>query len=203
MVVLAGAWGTSYAAGRLGLPVSRGLVVQGVWHAESWAAFPWLDCVGMLVFMVALPVGWAALRGRQLVCDALRQPAKTAAYAAAALLLAAAIWAARHYGGVPPAGAAYRGSLLMLCVYWLVVDVSEEWAFRGVLQRGVAARFGKIVGLTVATAAFVFWHGVPANATVLLVRAGAGLVLGLLYQFSGSLLPPIICHWALNVALVT
>jgi len=50
--------------------------------------------------------------------------------------------------------------------------------------------------------AFVLWHGLDGSGATLLFRAAAGLGLGLLYRGSRSLIPPVLCHWVLNVALV-
>jgi membrane protease YdiL (CAAX protease family) len=94
-----------------------------------------------------------------------------------------------------------QGSAAVLLTDWLVVALAEETAFRGVIQRRLARLSTAYVALPVASALFVLWHGWPADGVVLALRAGAALAFGLLYHLSGSLLPPILGHWLLNVAL--
>lgn len=202
-LMLGGAFLSFRVAGRLGLPTSHGLLFEGVWLASSWEDFPWADCAGMLVFMCALPMAWERRRGVARVAMGLRAGRKAIALTAVGLLCVAAVWAGRRALGAAAPGRAYVGSVDVLVAYWLVVAAAEEFAFRGVLQRRLTAMAGICVALPVATAAFVLWHGLPGSSTVLAVRIAAGLAVGLLYHVSGSLLPAVLCHWALNVALTS
>jgi membrane protease YdiL (CAAX protease family) len=191
-----------WLSGRLGLATSSGLVFEGAWFAPSWARFPWFDCAGMLAFMCALPVLWERAHGIGLRAIGIGLDRKAALCTFLGLLCAAAVWSLRQAAVLPPRGSSYVGSLLVLGVYWLVVAAAEETAFRGILQRHLMRFGGLRVALPTATAAFVLWHGLPDSGLVLAVRAGGGLLLGLLYYGGKSLLPPVICHLALNVALV-
>ena len=80
----------------------------------------------------------------------------------------------------------------------------EEVAFRGVLWGLLAQQHGPGAA-TVATAAlFGLWHvpprrtPLPAVAGTVLFTAAAGLLFGWLRQETGSLLPPVVLHWAAN-----
>ena len=90
-----------------------------------------------------------------------------------------------------------------LGIYFFVVALAEETTFRGLLQAGLESISGIYVALPIAVAAFILWHGFPHSATTLLFRAAAGLWLGLLYYRSRTLIPPILCHWLMNLALLS
>ncbi len=116
------------------------------------------------------------------------------------------------------AGVAVR----VLLVVPFVTAVPEELAFRGVTWGLLRARAGERVATVVSSAVFGLWHvlpalgGGPANATVtgavgegtagvairvaatVLVTFLAGLVFCRLRVASGSLLAPIVLHWAVN-----
>lgn len=200
-LMLGGTYVASWLAGLAGLPVSRGMIFEGQWLVPSWRVFPWGDCAGMLAFMVALPLAWeraaSHLRGIGLIVDG-----RALAFGAVGLAAACLVYALRHLSRGQPAGADLEVRVDVLAAYMLVVAVAEEFCFRGTIQRRLSGPLGVAPGVAVAAAAFVLWHGVPASAGVLAVRAGGGLTLGLLYAFSGRLLPPVLCHWALNLALV-
>jgi hypothetical protein len=68
--------------------------------------------------------------------------------------------------------------------------LSEEIFFRGTLQ-------GEI-GILGASVLFGLLH--PLNVSYVIWAASVGVAFGLLYQLTGSLLPPIICHGAYNLA---
>lgn len=109
---------------------------------------------------------------------------------------------ARRLSWLGSAEPLYAGDLVVLATYWLVVAAAEEMAFRGILQRRLTRLAGFPAALLLATAAFVLWHGIPAWDNVLAIRIASGLALGLLYHGSRGLLPSILCHWTLNLALV-
>ncbi len=201
-VMLGGARLAFSLSGRLGLATSHGLVFEGIWLAPPWARFPWLDCAGMLAFMCVLPAAWARWLAASPRAVIGRLDQKAALYTVLGVLAAGAIWGLRRAGILLPPDSLYSGSLLVLSFYWLIVAVAEETAFRGVIQHGLSRLAGLAVALPTATAAFVLWHGLPDSGEVLAIRVGGGLVLGLLYHGAGSLLPPIVCHLALNVALI-
>lgn len=93
----------------------------------------------------------------------------------------------------------------------------EEVAFRGVLLGLVAERYGMVAGVVVSSLVFGLWHIGPGIATLRLnapdmsvVRLAAGVsvmvvvtaVAGAAFCWlrirSGSLLAPILAHWATN-----
>ena len=80
----------------------------------------------------------------------------------------------------------------------------EEIAFRGVLWGLLAQQHGPGAATVTTAALFGLWH-VPPRRTPLLPVAGtvlftaaAGLLFGWLRQETGSLLPPVALHWAVN-----
>lgn len=121
--------------------------------------------------------------------------------------------------GVPGSRAAFRA----LVVIPLTTVLPEEFAFRGVLAGLLTRRFGPRRALLIGSALFGLWHVLPglagagaANAsmdrvvgsgaraaalrvggTVLVTTAG-GLWMGWVRQRSGSLLAPVLAHWAIN-----
>lgn len=200
-VGLGGAYLTSYVAGRLGLATSRGLIFESTWFAPSWAHFPWMDAAGMLAFMFLLPWCWGRFPGVRMWMSGLGGTRRALILLAIALVPGASIYLARHVGNGAFSQTTYIGSLVVLSSYWFVVAMAEEAWFRGVLQERLEAVAGLPAALAVATTAFVLWHGVGGSGATLLFRAAAGLGLGLLYRGSRSLVPPIVCHWVLNMAL--
>lgn len=76
------------------------------------------------------------------------------------------------------------GTLAMLSGF------SEEIFFRGTLQREI--------GIIGASLLFGLLH--PLNLSYVIWAASVGFVFGALYQLTGSLLPPILCHGGYNLA---
>jgi len=201
LVALGGTYLTALASGRLGLPTSRELIFEGEWRAGGWDRFPWLDCLGMFLFMFLPAAAWRRFRLR-------RVPPRASQHVRRALIVSATgvtgvllVYAARHLGAGPSAGLP-RDSLLILGSYWFFVALGEEATFRGMLQAGCESIAGVHVALPVATVVFVLWHGLPSSAVQLLVQSAVGIGLGLLYHTSRSLLPPVLCHWLFNMVLV-
>jgi membrane protease YdiL (CAAX protease family) len=199
-LTLGGAWGCSWLAGRLGLRVSRSLVFEGRWIVPSWGVFPWADAAGMCLFMIGLPLLWEGARGVRPSEVGWRWDRRAAGLVGAGLLVALGGRLARRVA-LPGAEPAYVGRLSVLAAYWAIVACAEEHAFRAVLQRRLTALVGFAPALLLASAAFALWHGLNAPPAVIGIRLGSGLVLGLLYRIGRSLAPPVVCHWALSVAL--
>lgn len=87
--------------------------------------------------------------------------------------------------------------ILLAILITLVGPFVEEYVFRGLLLRKWAAKYGVLAGLLGSAALFAVLH--PHMS----VGAFAfGVVLGVLYLWSGSLLPPVLIH-VLNNGLVT
>jgi membrane protease YdiL (CAAX protease family) len=192
-VMLGGAYATTCLSARLGLPSSAGLLFEGRWSAPDWSAFPWLDCAGMLLFMLGIPLladrddGGIRFRAghRSLLCTGIGIAAALAALSLRPTL--------GHRVSEGPAG--------VFLTYWFIVALTEEAAFRGVIQHRLTRRCSMFVALPVTVALFVLWHGWPASGTALLLRVAAGAVLGLLFWAGRSLLPAVVCHALLNLVL--
>lgn len=81
------------------------------------------------------------------------------------------------------------GGLVLLAI---LAGVGEEWLFRGVIQGGVSELLSPNVALVIAALLFGLAHAV--SVAYFLAATVAGLYLGLLYQWSGNLLLPILVH---------
>lgn len=81
----------------------------------------------------------------------------------------------------------------------LAPAVGEELFFRGLVQRGLEARFGAGVAIPVAAILFAAVHGDAVHALAALVL---GLYLGAVAHLSGSIRSAIACHAANNLAAV-
>jgi uncharacterized protein len=85
----------------------------------------------------------------------------------------------------------------------VLTPVSEEIMCRGFIYGYLRSRFGFLVGLAVQSLFFTLLHTGISHGTygVVILTINwfiAGLILGLLYERTGSLLPPIICHSVIN-----
>lgn len=98
-------------------------------------------------------------------------------------------------GGLAAMGAAVLAATV-LCV---AAPIAEELFFRG-LVHGSLRRFGVPVATVVSAAFFAVVHVVPAAFPILFV---VGVVLALLYERTGSLLPGILVHACLNSLATT
>lgn len=92
-----------------------------------------------------------------------------------------------------------RDLALALLVVGVLPGISEELLFRGLLQRGLAARLGQAAAVVAASVAFAAMHGdlVHAAATLPL-----GLALGAAAARADSVRPAIFCHAANNLLAV-
>lgn len=81
------------------------------------------------------------------------------------------------------------GGLVLLAA---LAGVGEEWLFRGVIQGGLSTLLSPNVALVIAALLFGLAHAV--SVAYFLAATVAGLYLGLLYQWSGNLLLPILVH---------
>jgi uncharacterized protein len=83
----------------------------------------------------------------------------------------------------------------------IIAAVGEELAFRGVLFRVVAERFGTTAALVVSAAVFGLLHGLNPGATIVSTAAiaiEAGLLLGAAYALTRNLWFPIGLHFGWN-----
>jgi membrane protease YdiL (CAAX protease family) len=122
-------------------------------------------------------------------------------------------------GVVTPANpvlAAITGDPLVFALYALVilaaVAPAEELLYRGAIQGGLRSAFGAGWAIVGAAGLFGLMHlgqylvlGTPVTTAVvvsLVVIAFNGVIIGLLYERTGTLLVPIAAHGLFNVALL-
>lgn len=98
-----------------------------------------------------------------------------------------------HPGSVP--GANDLGPLLVMSGLMLLVSVCEEVMFRGFILTGLARRFTPWGALFLSSFLFALF---PLNVYQVIPHFLLGLLLGLLAQRTGSLLPAIAFHAAYN-----
>jgi membrane protease YdiL (CAAX protease family) len=96
-------------------------------------------------------------------------------------------------------GVALKGSaiqfILMLLMGGVVVPIGEELLFRGILFAWLR-RWGLPLSVILSSLVFGIFHGF---SVVFFTAAILGAMLALLYEWSGSLWPPIIAHSANNL----
>ena len=84
---------------------------------------------------------------------------------------------------------------------FLLVAIGEELIFRGVLFRWIDEKWGFVAALAVSALVFGLVHITNDNASwwsSLAIAIEAGLLLGAVYKYSGTLWMPIGVHWAWN-----
>jgi hypothetical protein len=110
-----------------------------------------------------------------------------------------------EYAIIEPAALIPSWSLANLAVISVVmlgfVGFVEELLFRGILQETLKARVGFVGGLLVASFLFGMMHSAYATPLELLFAGVIGLVFGLVYEWTGSLLVITVAHGVLNVFL--
>lgn len=85
----------------------------------------------------------------------------------------------------------------------LLIPFSEEVLFRGFLYDYLRRRFGVALGLVFQALFFAFAHGwIFSESQFFQVHAIQGFGFGLLYQATGTLLAPTICHGVVNVLAI-
>jgi membrane protease YdiL (CAAX protease family) len=108
--------------------------------------------------------------------------------------------------GRPPVAVA-KAYLLMITIW---AGLGEELFYRGYLQARLRRRFGAVTAIAIASAIFALRHYTQVllawphidwtTATVWVASTFiVGVVLGWLYEKSASLLPPILCHYVVNL----
>lgn len=84
---------------------------------------------------------------------------------------------------------------------YLLVACSEEVIFRGILFRMTDERYGLWVALGISALVFGAVHMMNPGASLwssVAIAVEAGVLLGIVYKYSGSLWLPIGLHWAWN-----
>ena len=86
----------------------------------------------------------------------------------------------------------------------LVIGPGEELFWRGLVQRGLMRRYGRIRGTLIASSIYGGIHLVSANLTLTGAAATAGLYWGALYAREQRLAPLIISHvsWDIWIFLI-
>lgn len=78
------------------------------------------------------------------------------------------------------------------CIISLSAGIGEELFFRGLIQSGLTDLLGGWLGVFIASIAFGMVHWL--NNYYFICASIMGAFLGFLYQYTGNLLVPIICH---------
>jgi len=91
--------------------------------------------------------------------------------------------------------------------YWAFLSFSQEIFFRGYLQKNLEKIFGNFLGLIFASSLFAFWHITirfyPGWTTYfsLLKLFLIGLLWGLSFQKTRSLIAPCLSHFLVGILL--
>lgn len=91
--------------------------------------------------------------------------------------------------------------LLIGIVMFGFVALAEELLFRGLIQRAFENQLGRPTGIVITSALFGLMHGNYGIPLEFLYGAFLGLLLGLVYDYSDSLLTVVIMHGTLNFFL--
>jgi membrane protease YdiL (CAAX protease family) len=81
----------------------------------------------------------------------------------------------------------------------VMAPLCEEMLFRGIIQGGITRRRGSWAGVLIASAIFGLIHGIPQQIVAGFVL---GIVMGLIYDRTGSLLSVIVLHGVNNALSV-
>jgi len=181
-----------------------------------WAPF----YVGYAVLATALPFVFGSVR-------LTRPSALRAIHLLAAVLLAGVLHLAfglitraadlpQMFGAVfDVAAARLHGQPDVLAARYIIfiqawAGLGEEIFYRGYVQNQLRQRTGPLPAIAVASALYavrhytqvlITWPAVPWWSATLWVAATliVGVAIGLLYERTRSLLPPIVCHYAFNL----
>jgi membrane protease YdiL (CAAX protease family) len=88
--------------------------------------------------------------------------------------------------------------LYVLLIVAVGAAVSEEFVFRGILQRSLASRFGAWAAILITSLVFALLHTIWRLPPALIL----GVFLGVLYWRTQSLVLPMISHFTINSAAV-
>lgn len=194
------------------------LVVQMFWQAAlfGWTGNVFVPVIGASVFAVVLPCAAVSRRhGRGLLATFdlhPNRPALLAGAIAGLLCVAPASFLAGFSARLRPPSPDYLAflaeqlphgtgtALVALAAVSLAAPVAEEIIFRGLLFRLAGQRWGAMRAAILTGLFFGIAHWQPWS---LFGLAALGIILALLYHWTGSLLAPMAAHGAHNaVALV-
>lgn len=95
-----------------------------------------------------------------------------------------------------------RSDLALLAVVMVVfVGFVEEFLFRGLLQGVLETRFGFVPGLLLASGIYGLVHSAYGEPTVLLFAGAVGLLFGIIYKITDSLVLVSVMHGLQNIFL--
>ncbi|MBI2944868.1 MAG: CPBP family intramembrane metalloprotease [Candidatus Wallbacteria bacterium] len=171
--------------------------------APGWAQWVELAVSSALQLgLLAMAVEYLRLTGggrgaRRLLGLPPGRPVLHAVAGVAAGLSMAALFAAAQPGGawsgVPGAGLGALALARMLLAS-AAGPIAEECFFRGVVQRALRGALGRPGSVLATAVLFAAAHGGPPSGTL----AVLGLLLGVLYEWKGSVYAPILAHVAFN-----
>jgi len=95
-----------------------------------------------------------------------------------------------------PADRTWWGTLAMIFLVGLAVPFAEEVFFRGVIYRWLRDRWGLWAGVIISSMVFGLVHGNVAMAASNFIL---GIILALMYEYSGSLWPAVAVHSVNNL----
>jgi membrane protease YdiL (CAAX protease family) len=123
----------------------------------------------------------------------------------ASMVLLAGLFAEVEYSIIPAQAlieSLDRSEVWLLAVVMVgFVGFVEEVLFRGLLQQVLERRLGFVLGLVVASAIYGLMHSVYGQPVEILLAAGVGLVFGLVYDVTESLVLVSAVHGLQNVFL--
>jgi membrane protease YdiL (CAAX protease family) len=84
--------------------------------------------------------------------------------------------------------------LILAAVFLVVTSFCEEYFWRGYIQTFTVARIGKVLGILLTTTAYAAIHLPTFNIPLILAAFIAGLVWGILFEYTGSLWLVVFSH---------
>ena len=179
----------------VGLPAYVVTVRYGLTPARLGARFdgwPRLAAIGAVIALLTLPLSIGSENLAVFLLGLIEGPTQAAARAAAEHLSDPLQPILTTLAGVAPVG-------WVLFLLTVVVPIGEETFFRGFVYGGLRTRWGAVAGTLVSAAFFSAVHAQVVHGLPIFLL---GVVLALLYERTGSLLPPMIAHAVNNVIAV-
>jgi membrane protease YdiL (CAAX protease family) len=195
-------YASSYLAIYLNWPVSRGLIADDQWIFNSWLDFPLLDCLGMLIGMIVVPVIWEWRRGNKPRDIGFVLPSRWGMFMVAALIMAFVFTFVTRWPALFERREWSLARMMFFATYFACISIAEEILFRGFLQRRTRNMFNSLIAIGASTVMFVSWHGLPASFQQGFSRIIGAVTLGVLYDRSRSIYPCIALHWLVNMGQV-
>lgn len=90
---------------------------------------------------------------------------------------------------------------LFVLSFGIMIGVTEEVLFRGILQEGISRELGSFSGIFISAVVFGAFHSAYGQAPVVAVAAVFGFIYGLLYYFSEDITTVAVLHVTVNMLL--